>query len=253
MAFSDDLKKGADSIILEGEFQIEEVNYIPKKGDSKPTFGQNSLEFGASILYIDIRKSTEILKNFYSKTLARINKLFLYTVTKIAIGEGGEVRSFDGDSILVFFHGWSKESINDAVKAAMKMTYALRYDNYISVKFDDLLKKDGLKMKLDFGIGVDCSERILCIKSGVSGDASTQDLVWLAKEVNNAAHLSKDSDNNRNNVRISSLVYKNLKDKTGYGISKQLVTDNIWQGENYDYLTSEYISYIPNKGWHEYY
>ena len=46
-------------------------------------------------------------------------KAYFHTIVTIAKNLGGHVRSFNGDGMLVFFQGTTKEVLSNAVKAAM--------------------------------------------------------------------------------------------------------------------------------------
>ena len=74
----------------------------------KLTFGNTGLKFEATVLYIDMRNSTEILNKHNRATVAKMHMAYFHTVVKIANSLGGEVRSFNGDSMLVFFKGPQK-------------------------------------------------------------------------------------------------------------------------------------------------
>ena len=118
--------------ILDNNFIIEEVNYVPEISDTKLTFGNKGLQFEATVLYIDLRESTKILNNHNKATIAKIHKAYLFTTVKIATSLGGEVRSFNGDSVLTFFQGTTKNTLSNTVKAAMQMEDADRRHTCLS-------------------------------------------------------------------------------------------------------------------------
>ena len=105
--------------IMDEEFKIEDVTYVPDIKNSKLTFGNTGLKFEATVLYIDMRGSTEILNKHNKASVAKMHMAYFHTVVKIAKSLGGEVRSFNGDSMLVFFQGTTKQSLSNAVQAAM--------------------------------------------------------------------------------------------------------------------------------------
>ena len=111
--------------ILDTKFDVENVNYVPDIENSKLIYGNKGLQFKGAVLYIDMRGSTTILTKHNRPVVAKIHMSYFYTVLKIAEDHHGEVRSFNGDSVLVFFEGDNQESINAAVTAAFEITYMI--------------------------------------------------------------------------------------------------------------------------------
>jgi adenylate cyclase len=198
--------------ILDTNFETEEVTYVPEITNSKLTFGNKGLLFEATVLYIDLRDSTAILNKHNKSTIAKIHKAYLHTTVKIATSLGGDVRSFNGDSVLAFFQGTSKRSLSNAVKAAMQIRYMLAHSES---GINTLLAKYSA---VDFGIGMD-DGRILCVKVGIGGDDNTKDLIWIGNAVNKSVVIS-DNCKASEYIGISSYVYSNLEDDVKYGTQK---------------------------------
>ena len=72
-----------------------------------------------------MRGSTETLNKHNKATVAKIHMSYFHTIVKIANANNGHVSSFNGDSALIFFQGTSKDSLSNAVIAAMKIKYML--------------------------------------------------------------------------------------------------------------------------------
>ncbi len=204
--------------ILDTTFHVEDVNYVPEISDSKLTFGNKGLQFEATVLYIDLRDSTKILNQHNKTTIAKIHKAYLYTTVRIAKSLGGEVRSFNGDSVLAFFQGTSKQTLNNAVKAAMKIRFMIANPES---GINTLLSKYSA---VDFGIGLD-DGKVLCVKVGIGGEANTKDLIWIGNPVNKSVVIS-DECKAEEHIGISSYVYSSLNDDLKYGIRK-----NYWGQE----------------------
>jgi adenylate cyclase len=208
--------------ILYSNFETEEVTYVPEITNSKLTFGNKGLQFEATVLYIDLRDSTAILNKHNKSTIAKIHKAYLHTTVKIAKSLGGDVRSFNGDSVLAFFQGTSKRSLSNAVKAAMQIRYMLAHSES---GINNLLAKYSA---VDFGIGMD-DGKILCVKVGIGGDDNTKDLIWIGNAVNKSVIIS-DNCKASEYIGISSYVHSNLEDDVKYGTQK-----NYWgQDEKVD-------------------
>lgn len=243
MGLKEDIKNKVKSI-LDEKFTITDVSYIPKLDDSKLTFGNTGLRFKGSVLFIDMRGSTEVLNNHNKSTVAKLHMAFFHTIVKIANSLDGHVRSFNGDSALVFFEGNYKETISTAVKCAMKIKYAI--DNS-DVGINELLKKYS---KLDFGIGVDHGE-MLCTKVGVGGEHN-RDLFWIGNSVNKSTVLG-DQSKKPHHVSISKYVYDNLLDWAKYGKSKDYwgnETDvDMWTRSTFNYNGSNEYYYYTSWHW----
>ena len=236
--------------IIDNEFEIEDVDTVPDLEDQRLTFGNKGLRFEATVLYIDIRGSTEILNKHKRKSVAKLHSAYFHTIVTIAKSLGGEVRSFNGDGMLVFFQGTTKDSLSNAVKAAMKMVYML------TSKDSSVREKMEKYSPLDFGIGLD-DGKILCTKVGISG-TNNRDLVWIGNAVNKAAKLG-DAMKSPYHIGISELVYENLNDDVKYhkttgtslllGESKK----NMWKHEYFcsgiEYNGKELNYYHTNYYW----
>lgn len=205
--------------IINTNFEIEEITYVPEISNSKLTFGNKGLKFEATTLYIDLRDSTKILNNHNKASIAKIHKAYLHTTVKIAMDLEGEVRSFNGDSVLAFFQGTTKRSLSNAVEAAMKIRYMIASSES---GINSLLAKYSA---IDFGIGID-DGKILCVKVGIGGDDNTKDLIWIGNAVNKAVIISDECKANEY-IGISSFVYSNLLDHVKYGTKK-----NPWSGQD---------------------
>ena len=187
------------------------------------------MRFEATTLFIDMRGSTDVLNRHNRSSMAKIYKCYFHAIVTIAKSLGGEVRSFNGDGMLVFFQGTTKDSLSNAVKAAMKMKFMLAVDE------GGIRKKMDTYSSPDFGIGID-DGKILCTKVGIYG-GNNRDLVWVGNAVNKAVKIG-DKQENPKHIGISSYVYNNLNDdvkfttvETPWG-SKQTI--DMWEKVTYD-------------------
>lgn len=237
MGLNKDISDRVKSIIDE-KFVVEDINYVPDISDSKLTFGNKGLKFESTVLYIDMRGSTSILTKHNRPVVAKLHMAYFEASVKIASLLGGQVRSFNGDSLLVFFEGNSKENLSKAVQAAMQIKYMLDNENGIRSTLEKY-------SALDFGIGIDYGS-ILCTKIGLPRNANNQDLIWIGHAVNKSTVLS-DNSKSPSHIGISQVVYDSLQDNVKYGIRK-----NFWgQDEKVDMWTKGSIQYDGN--WISYY
>lgn len=244
MSYKDDISAKVKEI-LEANFEYEEITYVPDIDDSKLTFGNKGLQFEGTVLHIDLRGSTLLLNKHNRTTLAKIHKAYFHTIITIADIFGGEIRSFNGDSMLVFFQGTTKQSLSKAVKAAMKMKYMLSVDEGgVSTQ----LKKYS---EIDYGIGID-DGKILCAKFGKGGDSNKKDLVWLGNAVNKSVKIG-DLRNSPYNIGISSYVYNNLLDEVKYheqtNIFGQKEKVDMWSSTTFTYNEETQYYYYTSYYW----
>ena len=231
--------------ILDTNFIIEDVSYVPDIEDSNLTFGNKGLRFETTVLFIDMRGSTKILNKHNRHIVAKIHMAYFHTIVKIANNLGGEVRSFNGDSVLVFFQGTSKFSLSNAVKCAMKIKYMLsNKDSGINL----LLEK---YTPVDFGIGID-DGTILCTKIGVGGDSNNKDLIWIGNSVNKSVVIS-DKSSLPSAIGISSRVYHNLNDDVKYHTRKNIWGNDekvdMWKYKTFSYNDNLEVYYSTSYHW----
>ena len=231
MTLKEDIIKKAKEIESE-TFQVDEVSFVPTISNSKLTFGCKGLEFEATVLYIDMRGSTAILNTHRKRVVAKLHMLYYHAIVKIAKATGGEIRSFNGDSLLVFYQGSLKLSSSKAVRAAMQMKYAIK------TLLNDKLKNYS---DIDFGIGIDHG-KILATKVGVGGADETKDLIWIGNAVNKSTKISDKCKTNYN-IGISELVYNNLTDDVKY-----VIEDGFWGKTKKDIWESGFSDYIDYNG-----
>lgn len=230
MALKEDIQNKVRTIISEN-FTISEINYIPKVDDPKLTFGNTGLKFKATVLFIDMRGSTKVLNRHNKTTVAKLHMAFFHVIVKIANSLDGNVRSFNGDSALVFFHGNKNPALSNAVKCAMQIRYMLTSREG---SINSQLKRYS---ELDFGIGIDFGE-ILCTKVGIGGQHN-RDLFWIGNSVNKSTVLGNKGKKS-SYIFISKLVYDNLLDWAKYGNQPifneiSFIKPNMWNRDNCRY------------------
>lgn len=184
--------------IKEEKFNIQQTNSVPTL-ESNLTFGCDGLSFDAVVLYIDMRHSTQLLDEHRRNVIAKIHMTYYFAIVKIAKSTGGEIRSFNGDSLLVFYYGKSNEIIEKAVGAALKMKYAIT--QIVNPNLDDY-------SDIDFGIGIDYGS-IIATKVGIGYCQNTQDLIWLGDAVNKSTKIS-DCCKGPSHIGISKEVHSKL-------------------------------------------
>jgi adenylate cyclase len=229
MSLNDDIISDVRNI-LDTKFDVEDVSYVPDITNSKLTYGNTGLQFEGTVLYVDMRGSTGILAKHNRPVVAKIHMAYFHAILKIAQSTNGEVRSFNGDSVLVFYHGNNKTTLNNAVYAAMQMKYIISSTEGINTY---LAKYSAV----NFGIGIDFGH-ILCTKIGLARTPNNQDLIWIGHAVNKSTVIS-DKCTSPYHVGIASVVYDNLDDTNKFHTKK-----NAWgYEEKLNMWTKGYITY----------
>jgi adenylate cyclase len=239
------MKEGIDkkiAEIIDDTFDVIDIEYVPDIDDANLTFGNKGLKLVATTLYIDMRGSTTVLNKHNRKSVAKLHKAYFHTIVTIAKSLGGEVRSFNGDGMLVIFQGKTKKKLSDAVKAAMQMKWMLTSSD------SKVKKKMETYSSVDFGVGIHFGD-ILCTKVGIGG-INNRDLVWVGNAINKAVKIG---DKLHNNIGISSNVYSNLEDSVKYIPEKDHwgieIQKDMWQTAYIDYNGTKEIYYFTEYQW----
>ncbi|MDY0277380.1 MAG: adenylate/guanylate cyclase domain-containing protein [Acholeplasma sp.] len=238
MSTKTDIQNAVNSI-FEGHINIIDVSIVPDINDARLTFGLTGQRFNNVCFYIDMRGSTAILEKHNANVVIKIHKAFFITVLKIVRLNRGEIRSFNGDSLLAFFPGNDSTTIESALKASMQTKYMLMVDenclkNIVNRKYNT---------DIDFGIGLDIGTTLVA-KIGQSG-YNNQDLIWIGSNVNRSVKISDERDY-PNNIGITDRLYSNLTNLVKY---KHGSTTNMWQKSTYVYNHSQDDVYITGYCW----
>ncbi len=168
MGLKDDIAGRVDEQLV-ANYSVVDAMAVPSR--TSVTFGATAKKLFCRVVYCDIRGSQGIVSKGGPLDGLKVHKAFLYAVAKCIRAEGGEPRSFGGDSVLSFFAGSDNGVAASAVRGAMKMRWAL--DEIVSPKVS---AKYGVA--LDYGIGIGQGD-VYVGKSGLAGDEDFQDLLWI--------------------------------------------------------------------------
>ena len=189
------------SEVIDDSYEITDARVTPSR--ESVTFGTTAKKFFARVLYIDLRGSQQLLSDHQHITVLKAHKAFVYAVAKCIRAEGGDPRSFNGDSVLAFWAGSGDAVAKKAVRAAMKTRYAI--DEIINPKIESKYSDS-----LDFGIGIAQGD-IYVGKSGVAGDADFQDLIWIGWPIYHAVRYG-DKAKKPKAIWISKNIWASIKD-----------------------------------------
>ena len=189
---------------MDGDYEIVETDKIPSPDDV--AFGKKAYKIKLTAFCIDLRKSTDLLRVHDKETCGKIHKSYLTIASKIITENGGQLRSFNGDSVLAFFPAKYQNEIEDAVSTAFQLKWAL------DVKFSKYFEQYS---KLDFGIGIDWGD-VYIVRAGLPKNDNNNDLVFLGMCVNYASMIANQAKS-PNHIEISSETYANLREEWRMG------------------------------------
>lgn len=234
MGFVEDLTNKVRDY-LSGDYEIVETKGIPSVDNV--SHGKKAKKMNLCAFSIDLRKSSDLLFQHQKQTAGKIHKAFLAVASSVVLKYGGKIRSFQGDSILVFWPANFKSQINDAVKAAMAIKW------FLSSKLSSLFEKYS---KLDYGIGIDWGE-VFIVRAGISRDSNNNDLVFIGKCVNLAVAIANQAKAPEN-VEVSFPVYNNLEDNLKYH-TKNNNKVNMWNDGNVEWNKKSYDTKLTSYYW----
>lgn len=199
---------------LEGDYEIIESDKIPDPDNV--SFGKKAYKINLTSFCIDLRRSTDLLTIHDKETCGKIHKAYLTIASKIILENGGQIRSFNGDSILAFWPAKYKEDISAAVQTAFQVKWAL------DVKFTAYFEKYS---KIDFGIGIDWGTEYI-VKAGLPRNDNNNDLVFLGMCVNYSCMIANQAKGPYN-IEVSTFTYDNLTENWIYGNNNN-IRQNMW-------------------------
>lgn len=197
--------------------KVEEIsinNRIPTVADLKDNNQSNMID--ATILFIDIRKSTELTDMSLPKTMVKIYRSFIRMAVDCVRKNNGVTRQFLGDRIMGVFYDEidvNGNILSSSVDNAVNCARALQ--TCIVFSLNKNLKLNVCGKMISCGIGIDTG-KVLISKVGMHGLESNDnrenemDCVWVSKVTNYASKYSDIS--NGNEIFISEKVYEKLSD-----------------------------------------
>lgn len=215
---------------LDRDYEITEFKGVPSINNVD--FGKKALKTKLITFSIDLRKSSQLLFKHHKQTAGKIHKAFLTAIAQTIKHHGGEIRDFQGDSILAFWNGNYQNDIRKAVKAAFGVKWLLTtklkkyFENYT---------------KLDYGIGIAYGE-VYVFRAGIKRNPDNNDLVYIGKSVNFAVAMANQACR-PSAIVISSNTHYNLDDAlkiSSKGSNMWKKGTIFWNGKNYDIKKTSY-------------
>ena len=197
--------------------KVEEINVnntIPTVADLKDN-NQSSV-IDATILFVDIRKSTELTDMSSPKNMVKIYRSFIRMAVDCVRKNNGVTRQFLGDRIMGVFYdevdadgNIISSSVDNAINCARALQTCIVYS------LNKNLKENVCGKMISCGIGIDTG-KVLVSKVGMYGleansdKENEMDCIWVSKVTNYASKYSDIS--NGNEIFVSEKVYDKLSD-----------------------------------------
>ncbi|MBD2751115.1 adenylate/guanylate cyclase domain-containing protein [Microvirga sp. BT688] len=184
----DDVAEEVEAI-LAAEFKIDVVktDTVPHSADPAITFPnldekrQGTKLIDTCVLYIDIRRSTQLNLVHRQHTVAKLYSAFVRAMTRCARYHKGHVRGIIGDRVMVIFD--RENAFANAMGCAVAMNSTSQY----------IINRYFKPGEVECGIGIDAG-RMLATKTGVRRRGNEQSayrsLVWLGRPANVASKLT---------------------------------------------------------------
>jgi adenylate cyclase len=229
------------------EVDLENPPKIDDLSDSNKSY-----KITCAILFIDIRKSTDLSDSTQAKSMVKIYRSFMRMTVECVRDCGGVTRQFLGDRIMGIFMDEKDEQGNVVNYAVDKAIYAARcMQTFTDYALNNLIYKYVNKKFITCGIGISYGNVLVTQVGmrGVENDDSKEDerdTVWVGKTTNYASKYADLAQGGE--IFIDSNVYKNLSDK----FKKNQESQNIWievtraKGDRifYGYIISNF--YVDN-------
>ena len=172
------------STILSTSFTINVVktNTVPHAADPAITFPnlddetQGAKLIDTTVLYIDIRRSTDLNLTHQPHTVAKLYSAFIRAMTRTARYYKGHVRGIIGDRLMVLFD--VPDSFENAVETAVAMNTVGQH----------VINKHFKANEVSFGIGIDAG-KMLATKTGIRRLGGVLQRMRLAQEMSALRHV----------------------------------------------------------------
>ncbi len=198
---------------------FEDVYEIP---DSDKLTYNNGYYLNCYSIFIDIRNSSNLPKNYSRPTLAKIYRAFISEITAIfqSFDDCKEI-SIVGDSVWAVFNYKKKDDVLHVFQAAYTSNSIVEILNY------KLCKKSINKIKIGIGIA---KGRALMIQAGYKG-SGIKDIIWMGDVVNQASKMCSKA----NKIVTQTLVITEsvFTDLYGHGNGKDNYQSFFRKNENY--------------------
>lgn len=213
--------------------KVEEIELLDKIPTLNDTQDNNKVFRGKlSILFVDMRKSTDLTDDLKSKKMVKIYRSFIRLIIQAIRYSGGETRQFAGDGVMGVFQDDvdGDEKVNSSTRAVQAARYIITMMDYC---LNPLLSKNMDGLSIACGVGI-CTGTVLVTKVGMRGkeqDNSSENemgLVWTGKTTNYASRYCGLA--NSCEIFIDSKTYSELNDKSIWNECRRIKSNKAFKG-----------------------
>lgn len=222
--------------------EIEITDILPPLNDI--TDSNKVFKGKLSVLFVDMRKSTDLTDEIKSKKMVKVYRLFIRMAIQAIRYSGGHTRQFAGDGIMGIF----QDSIEDEqlITSSQKAVQAARYiHTLIDYCLNPALKKS-MDICIGCGIGI-CTGTVMIAKVGMRGKESDEKAenetgaVWVGSTTNYASRycgLASPCE-----IFIDENTYSEIVDSEVWIKTSRTKGSKIFEG----YTASEYYLSLPKE------
>lgn len=213
--------------------KVEEIELSDKIPTLNDTQDNNKVFRGKlSVLFVDMRKSTDLTDDLKSKKMVKIYRSFIRMIIQAIRYSGGETRQFAGDGVMGVFQDSvdGGEKVTSSTKAVQAARYIITMMDYC---LNPLLSKNMDGLSIACGVGI-CTGTVLVTKVGMRGkeqdDTSENEmgLVWTGKTTNYASRYCGLA--NSCEIFIDSKTYSELNDKSAWNECSRIKGSKAFKG-----------------------
>lgn len=213
--------------------KVEEIELSDKIPTLNDTQDNNKVFRGKlSVLFVDMRKSTDLTDDLKSKKMVKIYRSFIRMIIQAIRYSGGETRQFAGDGVMGVFQDSvdGGEKVTSSTKAVQAARYIITMMDYC---LNPLLSKNMDGLSIACGVGI-CTGTVLVTKVGMRGkeqdDTSENEmgLVWTGKTTNYASRYCGLA--NSCEIFIDSKTYSELNDKSAWNECSRIKGNKAFKG-----------------------
>lgn len=221
--------------VEEIEIEVDNPPTVQQLSDSNKSYSIN-----CAILFIDIRKSTDLSDKSHAKSMVKIYRSFMRMAVECVRRNFGVTRQFLGDRIMGVFMDNKDEDGNIINSGVDKAVYCARtMQTVLDYSLNKHIYNNINKKIIECGIGISYG-KVLITQVGMRGieqdkeKENEKDVVWVGKITN---YASKYSDlANGGEIFIRKDVYRN--------ISNELKGEGIWNFNTRSKSNRVYEGYI---------
>lgn len=209
------------------DIAFEELDHLPARNALTYT---NGFYVKCSVLYVDIRGSSELTGLHRNPTLAKIYRAFISEFTAVMNGNPkcAEINVIS-NCVSGFFDTPEKDDIDEVFSSGAKISSVSDIMNY---KF----KKNGME-EITIGIGISYGNALV-VKTGYKG-SGVGEVIWIGDVVNEASKLASfgNKESTDRETMVSEIVYYNLNET-----NKKLLTSNSARNCYHGDIVNSYIN-----------